>query len=124
MKHFSWKNNRYGKTILKGKFSNEERFCRNILKRETLLRWNVEGNDTYNNPSDHVIPSYHTNPSAHFQPNTSDNKQILSPFPLQFLPSTFRYISGVNSTHHHHLYHSVDKWITSIIPLLQFLVSS
>ena len=63
-------------------------------------------------------------PLLDYQPNPINPTAILSPFPLQVLPSNFRCITGVDFTYHHHLYRSVDRWIKSILPLLQLHVSS
>ena len=71
-----------------------------------------------------LAPSDSVTPSVHFQSNPFDTTHILSPFPLQVLPSNFHCISDVDFTYHHHLYHSVTKWIASILPLLQLLVQS
>ena len=98
---------------------------------------NVPPSD-YIKPSDNVLLSYYFKPSAHVHVATSDSvtpsipfqsnlfvlTHILSPFPLQILPSTFRHISGVDLTHHHHLHYSVAEWIASVLPLLQLLVHS
>ena len=71
-----------------------------------------------------IASSDYITPSVHFQSNPYDTTHIFSPFPLQVLHSNFCYISAVDFTYHHHLRHSVDKWIMFIIPLFQLLVSS
>ena len=91
-------------------------------------------------PTAHVKPTVHVKPTAYVkhtahvkptarvkptvQSNSFDNTRTFQSIPLKFLPYTFCCISGVDFTHHHHFHHSVDRWIASIIPLIQLLVTS
>ena len=71
-------------------------YC-HALTLDPYVSFHFVTDNHYSNPSSHVLPSAHIKPSAHFKPNITDNKNTLSPFPLQVLPSTFRCISVLSS---------------------------
>lgn len=61
---------------------------------------------------------FHTKPQ-----HVKSKSKTQQSFPVNFPSSHFRCITGVDVTYHHYIYHIFINRITSIIPLLELIVS-
>ena len=92
-----------------------------IKRQSNTLPISIINSPTHITSQSQQIKTHTNTPSIN---NITPKPHTQHPFPLEFLPYPLRCIVGVDFTYHHHLYHSFENWIASIISLLQLLVAS